>query len=247
MPRAAWFLIPITLKFHFEVSLAQAQLIGVGNGDPSSHEPDIGTKREAFSGLCMGIVRATKSPGEIMVEVASPGLTAAAATISTRDTTLRPQVEEWKRKVPSGGGVTGLWRPASATGPSGPDPLQLVVAGDTLFTLIQNGSALTGMLEAPGTGFGPGGGRVGGPLEGSVEGRNISFRVGMTTYTGNVNGQEIELRKTTPPLTGVAPAYPPETGAKPVIGPPPNGSDPSLAGFRAGGAQPPMLLRRASR
>ena len=33
----------------------------------------------------------------------------------------------------------------------------------------------------------------------------------MTTYTGNVNGQEIELRKTTPPLTGVAPAYPPET------------------------------------
>ena len=128
-------------------------LIGVGNGDPTSHESDIGTKREAFSGLCMGIVRATKSPGEIMVEVASPGLTAAAATISTRDTTLRPQVEEWKRKVPSGGGVTGLWRPASATGPSGPDPLQLVVAGDTLFTLIQNGSALTGMLEAPGTGF----------------------------------------------------------------------------------------------
>jgi beta-galactosidase len=37
------------------------KLIGVGNGDPSSHEPDKGDKRKAFNGLCMAIVQASRS------------------------------------------------------------------------------------------------------------------------------------------------------------------------------------------
>jgi beta-galactosidase len=132
-------------------------------------------------------------------------------------------------------------------GSSGPDPLQLAVAGDTLYTLIQNGGALTGKLEAPAGGFGPGGGAVGGPIEGSVDGKNISFRVGATTYTGTINGDQIELRRTSPPRPGAGSASPVETGPRPVIGPLPDGSDPSLGGFRNRGTQPPILLRRASR
>jgi beta-galactosidase len=44
----------------FRVS-GQGKLIGVGNGDPTSHESDKGTARKAFSGLCMAIVQSTKT------------------------------------------------------------------------------------------------------------------------------------------------------------------------------------------
>jgi beta-galactosidase len=223
------------------------KLIGVGNGDPTSHDSDIGPTRHVFSGLCMGIVQASKHSGDIRIEVTSPGLTTASGIVTAKGVTLRPQVAEWERDVPKGPGVTGLWRPTSAIGSSGPDPLQLAVAGDTLYSLVQNGGTLSGRLEAPAGGFGPGGGAVGGPIEGTVDGKNISFHVGATTYIGTVNGEQIELRKTTPPFPGVTSARPAETAPKPVIGPPPDGSDPSLAGFRNRGTPPPILLRRAYR
>ena len=37
------------------------RVIGVGNGDPSSHEPDRASKRKAFNGLCMALVQSQKS------------------------------------------------------------------------------------------------------------------------------------------------------------------------------------------
>jgi hypothetical protein len=117
----------------------------------------------------------------------------------------------------------------------------------TLYTLIQNGDSLTGKLEAPAAGFGPGGGASGGPIEGSVDGKNISFRVGTTTYTGTLSGDQITLRKTSAPWPGPGSASPIETGPRPAIGPLPDGSDPSLGGFPGRGTQPPILLRRASR
>jgi beta-galactosidase len=43
----------------FHVS-GPAKPIGVGNGGPSSHESDKGSKRRAFCGLCMGILQSTK-------------------------------------------------------------------------------------------------------------------------------------------------------------------------------------------
>jgi beta-galactosidase len=94
-----------------------------------------------------------------------------------------PQVAPWERTVPSGAGVTGLWRPTAPTGQNGFDPLQLAVSGDMLFTLVQNGSSLGGRLEAPAGGF-PGSASAGPVENGRVEGGNISFRVGATTYTG---------------------------------------------------------------
>ena len=91
-------------------------------------------------------------------------------------------------KSPQALAITGLWRPAAAAQSTGPDPLQLAIAGDTLYTLVQNGATLTGTLEAPSGGFGPRGGANGGPIEGTVDGNKISFKVGTTTYTGTVNG-----------------------------------------------------------
>ena len=59
-----------------------ARLLGVGNGDPSSHEPDKSDRRSAFNGLCCALVQAGKQPGEVRVTGSSDGLQAGSATIS---------------------------------------------------------------------------------------------------------------------------------------------------------------------
>ncbi len=50
------------------------RIAGVGNGDPSSHEPDKASRRSAFNGLCMALIQATHSKGEIVLTASSPGL-----------------------------------------------------------------------------------------------------------------------------------------------------------------------------
>ena len=67
-------------------------LIGVGNGDPRSHEADKATSRAAFNGLCAAIVQSTKSPGEIKVVATSPSLQSGSVAITTDATRPRPFV-----------------------------------------------------------------------------------------------------------------------------------------------------------
>jgi beta-galactosidase len=76
------------------------RLIGVGNGDPSSHEADRPAptsgaasntaKRSAFNGLAMAIVQAAKAAGDIRVEATSPGLAGDTILIPARETRPRP-------------------------------------------------------------------------------------------------------------------------------------------------------------
>jgi beta-galactosidase len=72
------------------------RIIGAGNGDPSSHEPDrtkpgqAATMRSAFNGLCMALVQSGKQPGDIRIEASSPGLAGATATITASAATTRP-------------------------------------------------------------------------------------------------------------------------------------------------------------
>jgi beta-galactosidase len=214
-----------------------ARLIGVGNGDPTSHESDKGSSRKAFSGLCAAIVQSTRSAGEITVTATSPGLAPASLRIPSKAAKLRPQVAAWEREAPSGEGVTGLWRPASG-------------GGSQIFTLRQNGSALTGTVEGGAGGFGGGGG--GTIQDGKVEGGNITFRTGNVTYTGTLKGDQIELQRTGG--FGGRPNRPtlPPPGTGPAIGPPPDGSDPSSASFMGIGGRGPqgpaaVVLRRAKR
>jgi beta-galactosidase len=68
----------------------RGRILGVGNGDPSSHEPDRAESRRAFNGLCMAIVQSTFEAGEIRVEAASAGLAAATAVIRAVPVTRRP-------------------------------------------------------------------------------------------------------------------------------------------------------------
>jgi beta-galactosidase len=56
-------------------------IIGVGNGDPISHESDQADRRRAFNGLCMAIVQTDRRAGDIVVEATSPGLKGATAKV----------------------------------------------------------------------------------------------------------------------------------------------------------------------
>ena len=60
------------------------QLIGVGNGDPSSHEPDHATQRSAFNGLARAIVQATDQPGIITLTASTKAFDGEGATASVR-------------------------------------------------------------------------------------------------------------------------------------------------------------------
>jgi len=73
----------------FQVAGA-GKLIGVGNGDPSSHEPDKADKRQAFNGLAMAILQASREAGEIRLTAAASGLQGAQLTVTVAMAKPRP-------------------------------------------------------------------------------------------------------------------------------------------------------------
>ncbi len=229
--------VPITDNLvTFKVS-GEGKLIGVGNGDPTDQTSDKGSARKAFSGYCMAVVQSTKTGGNLTVEASSPGLTSATVSIPVKAVALRPQVAAWNRAVPEGEGITGLWRPEPSE-PSAPS------VGDSLFTLKQEGSNLSGTVEGVGTNF-FGGGDVPIPItNGTINGSSISFKAGNNTFTGNIKGERIELQRSIPP-SFAAPTVEKSPDA-PDVGPAPEGSDPSR-----GPVRPPsviaLVLRRVQR
>jgi len=68
------------------------KIIGVGNGNPSSHEPDKGSKRKVFNGLAQVIVQSQKQGGEIVLAAKADGLQSATVTIHAAAVTPRPSV-----------------------------------------------------------------------------------------------------------------------------------------------------------
>lgn len=60
------------------------QIAGVGNGDPSSHEPDKASQRHAFNGHCLVIVQSGDKAGTLKLVAASPGLPSATLTVQAR-------------------------------------------------------------------------------------------------------------------------------------------------------------------
>lgn len=71
-------------RVQFSLS-GNAKIIGVGNGDPSSHEPDKCSEgawqRNAFNGKCQVIIMAGKTPGTVTLEAKSNGIQTAAVTL----------------------------------------------------------------------------------------------------------------------------------------------------------------------
>ena len=67
-------------KIVFEISGAGAN-VGVGNGDPSCHEPNQANYRSAFKGYCMILAQAARTAGTIQVTASSDGLTGASVEL----------------------------------------------------------------------------------------------------------------------------------------------------------------------
>jgi beta-galactosidase len=65
-----------------------AVVAGVGNGDPSSHEPDRASRRRPFHGLALAVVQATDRPGKIELTASATGL--KSATIAMQSEARRP-------------------------------------------------------------------------------------------------------------------------------------------------------------
>jgi beta-galactosidase len=75
--------VPVAMNEIVFTVEGEGKLIGVDNGDPSSHEDFKANRRRAFNGLCMAIVQSTASAGSIRITTSSPGLTSASLTINT--------------------------------------------------------------------------------------------------------------------------------------------------------------------
>ena len=65
---------------HFKVE-GQGRILGVGNGNPSSHEPDKAHKRKAFNGKCLLLVQSCEKDGEIIVTASAEGLTSCTLKV----------------------------------------------------------------------------------------------------------------------------------------------------------------------
>jgi len=59
------------------------KIIGVGNGDPGSHEPDKASERKLFNGLAQVIVQTTHTPGPIVLHAKSDGLVGASVELTS--------------------------------------------------------------------------------------------------------------------------------------------------------------------
>ena len=82
---------------HF-VAEGAGQIIGVGNGDPSCHEPDKyldgNYQRSLFNGKCEVIILSQRKPGEIILKASGDGLKPATLTIPSTMSPLLPVVAE---------------------------------------------------------------------------------------------------------------------------------------------------------
>jgi beta-galactosidase len=67
------------------------RIIGVGNGNPSSHESDKLTKRKTFNGLCLVLIQSDRMSGPIELTATSPGLQAAHVTIQATPAGIGPE------------------------------------------------------------------------------------------------------------------------------------------------------------
>jgi beta-galactosidase len=82
---------------HFEIQGA-GKIIGVGNGNPSSHEPDKylngDYQRKLFNGKCEVIIQSMRSAAEITLKASSDGLKTDVITITAVPSRLESVVEE---------------------------------------------------------------------------------------------------------------------------------------------------------
>ena len=123
------------LPVEFELT-GPGAIIGLGNGDPNSHEPEKGNKRSIFNGLAQLIVQSLPGQsGPLVLRAKSAGLPPASVMINVVAAPSPPFVP-----VLQGSAVTlGKWRMSPVTA-AAPDPNQEIPGNDqNSWTQIQPG------------------------------------------------------------------------------------------------------------
>jgi beta-galactosidase len=68
------------------------KILGVGNGDPSCHEPDKASQRSAFGGLCQVLVQSADRPGELVLTAEAEGLQSTRLVMKSEPAAVRPSL-----------------------------------------------------------------------------------------------------------------------------------------------------------
>jgi beta-galactosidase len=112
------------LPVHFEIE-GGGNIIGVGNGDPNSHEADKGNDRSLFNGLAQVIVQSRRAGhGPLALHATSPGMQGAVAVVDVKTVAAPPAVPAAEPFTKIGG-----WRIAPAQAER-PDPGMAPSYGD---------------------------------------------------------------------------------------------------------------------
>lgn len=113
-----------TAQFPVSFVITGGEIIGLGNGDPNSHEPDKGNSRSLFNGLAQVIVRADPGAGPLR-------LTAQAAGLKTGHTAITRLAASPRAQVPPTPSVQMIegWRQSPAS-LNKPDPMRKPVDSD---------------------------------------------------------------------------------------------------------------------
>jgi beta-galactosidase len=102
------------------------EIIGLGNGDPNSHEPEKGNRRSLFNGLAQVIVRSLPGrSGPLVLRAKSASLAAGETTIEVKAAPVPPFVPA----TPTPALVLQKWR-MSPVAAVAPDPNQEVADND---------------------------------------------------------------------------------------------------------------------
>jgi beta-galactosidase len=113
-----------TAQLPVRLAISGGTIIGLGNGDPNSHEPEKGDSRKLFNGLAQVIVRADSGAGPLRLTAQAEDLRTGQVSIARVATTPRAQVAP----TPSVQTLEG-WRQSPAS-PDKPDPMRKPIDSD---------------------------------------------------------------------------------------------------------------------
>jgi beta-galactosidase len=156
-----------TNEIYFSVSGSGA-ILGVGNGNPSSHEADKASQRAVFNGLAQVIVQSAVQPGSITLTTTSPGLDPTNVMITAASSLPPPAAPTGVVAIGGNAQVTvswdivpgaityNLWRSTASDGPYS------LIAGNIggvnlgwLDNAVTNGTTYFYIVTANGNGTSP--------------------------------------------------------------------------------------------
>jgi beta-galactosidase len=98
-----------TATNNINFAITGGAIIGVGDGNPSSHEADNASQRMVFNGLAEVIVQSTNQPGSITLTATATGLTSTNVTITEASSLPAPAAPTGVAAVGGNAQVTVTW------------------------------------------------------------------------------------------------------------------------------------------